>query len=200
MKLKTTLCSSICAFLATGVTASAEDLTIWTINYTSDKQVSALTAAEAEFEKLNPGVDVEIVMRGTDEHKTALRVASGSDTGPDIYAYWAGLGLGGEYVQAGMSTDLSSYYESYGWGDRLTGPSLAFSEAFADGKHGIPFRFSGEVVYYNKGLFEKAGIEGEPETYEDLKAAAVALKEQGIPAALCVACGGTSVATRSGSS
>lgn len=182
MKLKTILYSSVAVLVLTSAAATAQELKIWTINYTSDKQVSALTAAEEEFERLNPGVDVEIVMRGTDEHKTALRVAAGSDTGPDIYAYWAGLGLGGEYVQAGMSTDLSEYYETYGWGDRLTVPSLAFSEAFADGKHGVPFRFSGEVVYYNKGLFEKAGVEGEPQTYEELKAAAVALKEQGVPA------------------
>lgn len=182
MKLKTALCGSLTAVLMAGSAASAEDLKIWTINYTSDKQVSALTSAEAEFEKRNPGVDVEIVMRGTDEHKTALRVASGSDTGPDLYAYWAGLGLGGEYVQAGMSTDLSTYYDQYGWGERLTVPSLAFTESFADGKHGVPFRFSGEVVYYNKELFGKAGIEAEPQTYDELKAAAVALKEQGIPA------------------
>jgi raffinose/stachyose/melibiose transport system substrate-binding protein len=59
---------------------------------------------------------------------------------------------------------------------------LAFSEGFADGKHGVPFRVSGEVVHYSKGLFAKAGIEGEPESYAALKAAAVALKEQGGPA------------------
>ncbi|SFT08298.1 raffinose/stachyose/melibiose transport system substrate-binding protein [Sulfitobacter marinus] len=182
MKATTLLKGSAAALLLCGTSLSAEELTIWTINYTSDRQVSALTAAEAEFEALMPGVDVEIVMRGTDEHKTALRVAAGSDTGPDIYAYWAGLGLGGEYVQAGLSTDLSPYYESYGWSDRLTAPSQAFSESFAEGKHGIPFRFSGEAVYYNKELFAKAGIESEPQTYEELKEAAVALKAAGIPA------------------
>ncbi|MEQ8480108.1 MAG: extracellular solute-binding protein [Hoeflea sp.] len=182
MRFKTIVYGSLAASLLSTTAVGAEELKIWTINYTSDKQVSALTAAETEFEKRNPGVDVQIVMRGTDEHKTALRVASGSDTGPDIYAYWAGLGLGGEYVQAGMSADLSEYYESYGWGDRLTVPSLAFSESFAEGKHGIPFRFSGEVVYYNKELFAKAGIEGEPQSYDELKDAAVKLKDAGIPA------------------
>ncbi|MEP3046158.1 MAG: extracellular solute-binding protein [Roseibium sp.] len=161
---------------------SAETLTVWSLNYSSDRQVAALDSSIEEFKKIHPDVTVEFVKRGTDEHKTALRVASGSDTGPDIYTYWAGLGLGGEYVQAGLSTDLSQYYDKFGWEDRLTAPSMAFADKFADGKHGMPYRFSGEVVYYNKDLFEKAGISGEPQTYADLKAAAVKLKEAGIPA------------------
>jgi raffinose/stachyose/melibiose transport system substrate-binding protein len=33
-----------------------------------------------------------------DEHKSALRIASASKAGPDIYYMWAGLGLGGEFV------------------------------------------------------------------------------------------------------
>jgi raffinose/stachyose/melibiose transport system substrate-binding protein len=101
MQYKATLCGSVCALILTGAAADAEDLTIWTVNHTSDKQVSALNAAECEFEKRNPGMDVEIVMHRTDEHWTALRVASGSDADPDIYGYWADLGL-------------SPYYDSYG--------------------------------------------------------------------------------------
>ncbi len=162
-------------------TAIAEDLTIWTINYTSNAQISALEDSITQFEAANPGVNVDLVMRGTDEHKTALRVASGTDTGPDIWGMWAGLGLGGRYVQAGLSTDLSPYYEQYGWGDRLTGPSQAFTQLYADGKHGMPFRFSGEVVYYNKSIFAEHGLT-EPGTYEELLAVANTLKDAGIPA------------------
>ncbi|MCR8726127.1 ABC transporter substrate-binding protein [Frigidibacter sp. ROC022] len=163
-------------------TANAEDLTIWTLNYSSDAQVAALDASEARFEASHPGVNVEIVKRGTDEHKTALRVAAGSDTGPDVYFMWAGLGLGGEYVKAGLSLDLTKYYEKYGWSDRVSTPSLAFVEAYGPGMNGAPYRFTGEAVYYNKSLYEKAGITSEPQTYEELVAAAEKLKEAGIPA------------------
>lgn len=160
----------------------AEDLTVWTLNYSSEAQVAALDASEAKFEEMHPGVNVEIVKRGTDEHKTALRVAAGSDTGPDVYFMWAGLGLGGEYVQAGLSRDLSAYYDKYGWEDRVSTPSLAFVEAYGPGKHGSPYRFTGEAIYYNKALYEQAGITELPTTYEDLVAAAEKLKEAGIPA------------------
>ena len=160
----------------------AEDLTVWTISYSADSQVKALRSAADRFEKSHPGVKVEIVMRGVDEHKTALRVAAGSDKGPDVYMSWAGLGLGGEYVKAGLSKDASSYYQKYGWNDRLTTPSLAFSKSYGSGQHGVPFRFSGENVYYNKALFKQAGITEEPKTYDDLVAAAKKLKAAGIPA------------------
>ena len=182
MNFRRSLISSVAGICLMSGAAHAENLTVWSLNYSSDAQVSALDASVVAFEKTHPDVNVEFVKRGTDEHKTALRVASGSDTGPDVYVLWAGLGLGGEYVQAGLSTDLTPYFEKYGWADRLTVPSQAFVEAFADGKHGMPYRFSGEAVYYNMDLFKKAGIDSEPQTYEELKAAAVKLKEAGIAA------------------
>lgn len=168
--------------LAAASAAKAEDLTVWTISYSADSQVKALRSAADRFEKSHPGVKVEIVMRGVDEHKTALRVAAGSDKGPDVYMSWAGLGLGGEYVKAGLSKDASPYYQKYGWNDRLTTPSLAFSKSYGSGQHGVPFRFSGEGLYYNKAMFKQAGITEEPKTYDDLVAAAKKLKAAGIPA------------------
>jgi raffinose/stachyose/melibiose transport system substrate-binding protein len=117
-----------------------------------------------------------------DDHKTALRVAAGSDSGPDIYFMWAGLGLGGEFVTAGLSLPLDSYYETYGWNDSLVPTAVAFADDYEGGLHGVPYTFKGEVVYYRKDLFEQAGITEEPQTYDELKAAAEKLKEAGIPA------------------
>ncbi len=165
-----------------GALAADKRLTVWSLNYSSEAQTKALDTSAEEFEAKHPGVKVEIVKRGTDEHKTALRVASGSDKGPDVYVLWAGLGLGGEYVKAGLSMDLTKYYDKYGWADRVSVPSQAFVEAYAPGKNGMPYRFSGEAVYYNKTLFKEVGIESEPQTYDELLAAAAKLKAAGIPA------------------
>jgi raffinose/stachyose/melibiose transport system substrate-binding protein len=99
--------------------ASAQDVTLWTLNFSSEGANAAIQKIAEDFEAANPGVNVEIVTRGTDEHKTALRVAAGSDTGPDIFFSWAGLGLGGEYVNAGLSLPLDKYYDEYGWSDEL---------------------------------------------------------------------------------
>lgn len=173
-------CTTALTCLVVPALAQDQQLTIWTISYQADAQVNALKRAEEAFEASHPGVDVEIVMRGVDEHKTALRVAAGSDSGPDIYMSWAGLGLGGEYVKAGLSADMSEYYDQYGWSERLSAPSLAFNSAFSEGKHGIPFRFSGEGLYYNKALFDEAGITEVPATYDELVEVAEQLKQAGI--------------------
>lgn len=162
--------------------ASGQTVDLWSISYSAEKQVAALDRAKALFEEAHPGVTLEMTFRGVDPHKTALRIAAGSDRGPDIYFSWAGLGLGGEFVKAGLSLPLDAYYEKYGWDDELTGVALGFVDQFGEGKHGVPFRFSGEAIYYSKTLFEKAGLDKLPETYDELVAAAEELKAAGIPA------------------
>ncbi len=170
------------ALMAGTSLASAQDITVWTLNFSSQASNDAMQRIASEFEAANPGTNVEIVTRGVDDHKTALRVAAGSDRGPDVFFSWAGLGLGGEYINAGLSLPLDAYYAEYGWDDELGPAAASFSKIYEGGRHGVPFTFKGEALYYNKALFEQAGIAAEPETYEELIAAADKLKAAGIPA------------------
>ncbi|MEZ2132027.1 extracellular solute-binding protein [Sinorhizobium sp. CB9] len=174
------MATAAAVFCANGV--KAEDLTFWTLNYDADSANKALKKIAADFEAANPDTHIEIVQRAVDEHKTALRVAAGSSKGPDIYFSWAGLGLGGEYVKAGLSLPLDKYYDQYKWTDELLPSAAAFADLYPGGKHGVPFTFKGEAVYYSKKLFEQAGITEEPKTYDELLAAAEKLKAAGIPA------------------
>tara|TARA_R110002124_G_scaffold53247_1_gene152698 strand:+ start:29833 stop:31071 length:1239 start_codon:yes stop_codon:yes gene_type:complete len=162
--------------------ANAQDLTLWTLNFSSQASNDAMEKIASDFEAANPGVDVEIVTRGTDDHKTALRVAAGSDRGPDIYFSWAGLGLGGEYIKAGLSLPLDTYYDEYKWDEELAPSAASFSRIYEGGRQGVPFTFKGEALYYNKALFEKAGITDLPANYDELVADAEKLKAAGIPA------------------
>lgn len=171
----------IAASTAAGV-AKAENLTLWTLNFDNNAANVALKKVAADFEAANPGTHIEIVQRAIDEHKTALRVAAGSNRGPDIFFSWAGLGLGGEYVKAGLSLPLDKYYTQYKWNDEILPSAAAFADLYPGGKHGVPFTFKGEGVYYNKKLFAKAGITEAPKTYEEFLADAQKLKDAGIPA------------------
>jgi len=181
-KLKTASIVAIAMASLSATPVLAEDITLWTLNFDNNAANGALKKVATDFEAANPGTHVEIVQRAVDEHKTALRVAAGSDKGPDIYFSWAGLGLGGEYVKAGLSLPLDKYYTEYKWNDELLPSAAAFADLYTGGKHGVPFTFKGEAVYYNKKLFEQAGIKEEPKTYEELLAAADKLKAAGIPA------------------
>lgn len=169
--------------LLTGTSlASAENLTFWMLNYSSQASADIWAKLVSDFEAANPGTKVTIVNRGTDDHKTAIRVAAGTDKGPDIYFMWAGLGLGGEYVKAGLSLPLDKYYDEYKWDDELMPAALSFSRMYAGGRHGVPSTFRGEALYYNKALFEKAGITALPANYDEMVASAEKLKAAGIPA------------------
>lgn len=185
MKVKAALLGALSAVaLSAGLTnaAVAENVKLWTISFDNATVVAAWGDIIKAFQAKNPGITVSMENRSTDEHKAALRVAARSDQGPDIYFMWAGLGLGGEFVNAGLSKPLDSYYAQYKWDDRLTPTSIAASKAYAGGRHGVPYTFHGEALYYNKALFAKAGITAPPVTYDELKADAKKLKSAGIPA------------------
>lgn len=171
---------SALALAAAGSMAQAQEITMWTITNSADAANAAYQDIISGFAEANPGMSVKIEQRGVDEHKAALRVASASTDAPDIFFMWAGLGLGGEFVNAGLSLPLDDYYAQYGWDDRFTGASAGFSRQYEGGRHGVPFKFHGEALYYNKAMFDAAGITELPTTYEELKAAAQALKDSGV--------------------
>ncbi len=168
--------------LSSASLSAAESITLWTLNFSSEAASKAFNAIVSNFEAANPGTEITIVTRGTDDHKTAIRVAAGTDKGPDIYFMWAGLGLGGEYVKAGLSLPLDKYYAEYKWDDELIPAAGSFSRMYPGGRHGVPSSLSGEGLYYNKALFAKAGITSIPADYDELVADAEKLKAAGIPA------------------
>lgn len=151
------------------------EITWWQLTG-NDAQVAAWDEIIAAFEAENPGINVVLETRGIDAQKEALRVAAGTEAFPDIYFMWSGLGLGGEFVSAGMSAPLDEYYVQYGWTDSLTAPSLAAAQQYGDGHyHGVMSEIHGQALYYRKDAFEAAGITAEPTTYEELIAANDAL-------------------------
>jgi raffinose/stachyose/melibiose transport system substrate-binding protein len=179
---------AIAVAAATLTSAQAGEVRLWTLNFANDSANKAFQSIVKEFEAANPGIAVKVEQRGTDEHKSALRVAAGSDQAPDIYFMWGGLGLGGEFVKSGLALPMDRYYAEYKWDDAFLPAALSFSKQYPGGRFGVPYTFHGEALYYNKALFQKAGINAEPQTYADLVAAADKLAAAGIPA---IAMGGT---------
>ena len=172
---------TLAAILAGGA-VRADELKVWTLTFDNNSANAAWTKIIKDFEAANPGIKISREGRSVDEHKAALRVAAQSSQGPDIYFMWAGLGLGGEFVKAGLSKPLDEYYEKYGWDKRLTPSAASFSKLYEGKRHGVPYTFHGEGIYYNKALFEKAGIKSVPQTYDELKEDAAKLKKAGIAA------------------
>ena len=172
MSIKKVLALLIVVLLAASVAgpqkAAAEDveLTFWVLTFSGTTN-DTIASIAAEFEEANPGITVNIEKRGTDEHQEQLRIIMGTDAAPDLYFMWSGLGLGGWYVQRGGSLPLNDAYEAM-WKGRFVDSAVAASTYDGGEIHGTPFRLHGVNMYYRKDLFEKAGIDKEPTTYEEL--------------------------------
>ena len=166
--------------LGAATSALAGDVKVWTLTFANDAGNQAWTKIIAEFEAANPGIKIKLENRAVDEHKAALRVAANSSEGPDIYFSWAGYGLGGEFVNAGLSAPLDKYYAQYKWDDRFLSTTTGFSKQYGAARHGVPYTFHAEALYYNKAAFAKAGITAEPKTYNELVADNEKLKAAGI--------------------
>lgn len=133
----------------------------------------------ADFEKTHPDIKVKVEERSVDAHKNALRTTLGTSGAPDIFFSWAGPGLGGEFIDAGASLDLTEVYSEYGWADRFSETTMSTVTQYG-GFDGVPYTQRTEGIFYNKDLFATAGISAAPTTYPELVTAAKKLKAAGI--------------------
>ena len=127
----------------------------------------------AEFEKDHPNVDVVISQTRNDAYKEKLPISFSGNEQPDVFFTWGGSWLK-SFIDAGHVLDLTGKID--------TTPYIATSlgNAIFDGKvYGIPLGIDIGIVYYNKAIFEKYGLEP-PETFEELDHICNVLKENGV--------------------
>jgi raffinose/stachyose/melibiose transport system substrate-binding protein len=153
-------------------------LTYWKLTDTNPGTKKAWAETMAGFEKKYPNIELKVRDYSTDQLKQSLRTSLGSSAAPDVYWSWGGLGIGGEYVKAGGSLDLTKYYKKYGWEKEIPASSMSTVKQYG-GYNGVPSGYSGAGVYYRKDLFAKAGITTEPKTYDELVADAQKLSDSG---------------------
>ncbi|MFE0705107.1 extracellular solute-binding protein [Streptomyces sp. NPDC058872] len=126
------------------------------------------------FEAKHPGIRVEVQIESWDDvdRKVAEMVKNGQ--APDV-------------AQIGAYADYAADGHLYPADDLLSIPVQSnFLPRLADAgenehvQYGLPFVASTRPLFYNKDLFQEAGIEA-PTTWEELSAAAAKLKAKGVP-------------------
>jgi ABC-type glycerol-3-phosphate transport system substrate-binding protein len=109
------------------------------------------------FHEMHPNVSFEPNMTGDEDYKSAIKVAMASDDPPDIFYAYGGNWLK-FFVEEGVVADLSPYWEQYNWKDRMD--EKALMGAVFNGKYySVPTEFTVTGMYYNKKIFQEAGIE-----------------------------------------
>jgi multiple sugar transport system substrate-binding protein len=155
------------AVLALAGAAYAQTVRVTVAEYSS-KTGPYFEKAATEFEAANPGTDIQIEVVPWDvlQQKLTTDISGGQN---------ADLAIIGtrwliDYVSEGVAAPLDDYLT-----DEIKGRFIGtfLSPSVMDGKtYGLPIAASARAMYYNKALFEAAGIAEPPATWDDLKVAA----------------------------
>lgn len=135
-----------------------------------DKQKKLVNDFNASQDK----IEVSLETYG-DDYDTKITAGMGSKDAPDVMymwnypAFYNGLEPLDSYIDKEESGFKEKYYDAL-WAYNSIGNSV----------YGIPVGFSTHCLYYNKDLFDQAGIKYPTEewTWDDLKAAAAAITEK----------------------
>jgi len=126
-------------------------LVVWDWKSGDAAAASYIAKAKADFAKKHPGVTVEFVAQPFEQYYTLLGAAIQAGKGPDVMLFNGG-------GQIRDRADALLPLDQYVGDDR---ERLAGWEAFTknDKTYAAPVTLQGHPIYYNKALYEKAGLD-----------------------------------------
>ena len=184
MKMKKVLAVALslaCAstlFAATAVTASAADkqeVVIWDY-FETDAQKEMMQSLIDGFNASQDEYEASHVYVPFADYEKQLTLGIASGELPDLVIL-DGCGMA-SFIQLGLFGDISD--ADINWDEYMEGP---MESTMLDGKHyGIPFATNCTALYYNKDLFDAAGIDypDENTTWDEFHEMAKALTKDGV--------------------
>jgi raffinose/stachyose/melibiose transport system substrate-binding protein len=150
-------------------------LKLWHYEAPDSAMGAAWAEAITQFEATHPGVKVAFEAKGFEQiQKTAPMVLNSGDA-PDVLEYNKGNATAGLLAKQGLLTDFTDEVTRRGW-DKQLSPGLQTTARYENGVmgsggwYGMPNYAEYVMVFYNKDMFAKQGIEV-PRTTEQLTAA-----------------------------
>ncbi len=176
-KLQITIAASLFALAASVAGAQAQtNVTFWhSFNKASGE---ALDKIIANFEAANPDVNIEGEYVGNYNDIVArLQAAIPANRAPD--AVILEVTRYGLFADGGVLADLTPYFDADPLKDELYGYAREIG-VIGDKNYIVPFNSSTPVVYYNKDIFARAGLTGEPAlgTFDEILTAAQTITEK----------------------
>jgi multiple sugar transport system substrate-binding protein len=176
-KLWTSLLGAVAlSLLGTGA-ASAKTQIRFVVAHYSDATAKTFEQAARAFEAANPDIAVQVEDVSWDNLQQRLTTDIAGGTAPDIAIVATRWIL--DYAQQGIAEPLDAYMTP-AFKDQFIAALLAPSNV--GGKiWGLPVMASTRALYYNKDLFDRAGLGAAPATWDALKSDAeqVKLKDGG---------------------
>lgn len=175
--------------LAASVSATAAQTAVKWLHLEANPEYVALWEdLVAQYEAENPDTDIQMQFLENEAFKAKLPTLLQSSDAPHFFYSWGG-GVLKEQASTGALMDLTEAMNADGGAWKSTYvPASLDGLTFDDKVWAVPFRMGTVAFFYNKELFEQAGVDGESiETWDDFLGAVGTLKEAGITP---LACGG----------
>ena len=129
------------------------------------------------FEEAHPNIKIDITGKEVSEHNNQMTLLAGEDKLPDIF--WLEQARAKEFAENGYLYNLTDDLNSYGINDSLL-PGLVNCCTVDGNDYGMPSEVMMAGFFYNKQLFEQAGIDSAPTTYEEFNDVVDKLNAAGI--------------------
>jgi multiple sugar transport system substrate-binding protein len=130
-------------------------ISLWMFGQGDDEV--AIYAIEAAFEEANPGKDLEIVLYPEEEYVTKVNTALVAGNPPDV-----AIIEGDDWMKAGYVVELTEHLADWGVSVDDYNPGGmgrgALENDPANGIFGIGTFLGGNVLVYNKAMFDAAGV------------------------------------------
>lgn len=133
-------------------------------HFFSGREADAVAEVVEEFEAKFPEITVEVRAEQDDEK---MRQAIAAGKGPDVGVSYS-TAVVGSFCSTGAFQDLGPWMERDGVSEDIF-PQLVSDYTEFDGvRCAMPMLADAFGLYYNKTLFEEAGLDGPPQTAEEL--------------------------------
>lgn len=145
----------ICLPLATVFAAGGQTVTI---KFSMWDAIPANNNFIEQFMKENPNIKVEVVNIPADNYSQKLNTMVATNTAPDVMLVWE-CDLP-SFAKGGKLVPLDDYMKStqaFPRGDLI--PAVRKIQTISGGKtYGLPWCYAGEILYYNKDMFDAARV------------------------------------------
>lgn len=154
-------------------TASAVEIEYW--QYFFDARVTAMEQLIENFEAANPDITVKMTTFPYADYRTKVAAAIPAGEGPDVVQLF--YGWLNDYIEAGLIQPLPEDSFPAAEIDAEYFPMVQAMKQ--DGQYyALPTAVRSLALFYNERLFEEAGIDGPPETLDEMVEAAKKLTKK----------------------
>lgn len=182
MKIPTTRVLGVAvasAIALSGCSAAANDPASDTLTMWSRAGTEGLSQAFVKAYNASHDTQVELTIIPNDDYQTKVGAAAGSDALPDILS--ADVVYLPNYTSSGLFTDLTDRIDALPFADDLA-PAHIEAGTWEGKKYAVPYVMDLSVLFYNKDIYAKAGLDpaAPPTTLTELAEQAQVIADAGI--------------------